>query len=439
MNKAAKTIQYFKSRREGFDRLFSLFLKKYERYGGDVNAKVTLRDPLQTEIECLSSFIGKDYRRCGSISVTFRKIEGILVDREFAITDIKTLLEQYYNKPQLTRKELEHKKHLRYQHFLEKAKSLSGHPYFRWYMESIEEKSVGYRRFIKMFKENSSGLLESLQFIAAAVEFMPLERNMRLPYFSTKATGNPHAFDTNKELGKLLLEVLKIAFLKEEKQLFEYQTKAEQVQDLLLSFGILKDDITNSVGFCGLQIFNECGAESMIYKEGYSIGKVHLEPLREVSKFASVKSYWNTRYVFVIEGSGIFSTIVDEVQERIGHVPPMICTFGQFRVAAIKLIEHLVKSGYTILYSGDHDPDGVLMAQLLCNRFGDVVVPWGYSERYYQTTTSKEFISDSDMASLNGVHHNGLREVKRLLETTKIACYQEDFTNYLVGDILRQG
>jgi uncharacterized protein (TIGR02679 family) len=437
MNKAAKDIDFFKARREGFDHLFSSLLKKYKRYGADVNGKVILKNSSSKEKEIISSFLGTDYRRNKTITVTFRKIEEILKDRQFDVSDIKTLLEQYYNQPIATIKQQESEKRKMYHSFLKKIRSLSNHPYFQWYVDSVEKKVDGYRRFLKLYKESPLILYGYFETIAKAVEHLPLQKEMRLPFFSSMITGNPHAFDTNQEIGKLFVDVIKASFGKTGNKAFEYETKAERTQELLLSVGILKDDITNHVSFAGLRIDIGSGKESNIYKEGNRTGKTFLEPLREVIKFSRVRSSWECNVIFVVEGSGIFSTIVDDVYEKIGKLPPLICTSGQFRVSAIKLLNLLVKEGYTVYYSGDHDPEGIMMAQQLCNRFGESILPWGYTKENYQTTSSSNIILTEDLPPLKNVIHPSLLEVKTLVREFGIPCYQEDFTHLLVDDIIK--
>ncbi|MBD8069863.1 TIGR02679 domain-containing protein [Bacillus sp. PS06] len=436
MNKAVKDIYYFQDRREGFDKLFFSLLKKYQRYGAEVNGKVVLKNLSSKEKECISSFFGDDFRRNKTISITFRKMEETLKDREFNIGDIKTLLELYYDQPISTHKQQETEERNKYLSFLNKVKSISKHTYFGWYVESVEKKKDGYRRFLKLYNESPQVLNEYLVTIAKAVELLPLQKDMRLPFFSSKITGNPHAFDTNQEIGKLFVDVIKIVFVKTDKKAFEYETRAERIQELLLSVGIQKDDITNYVSFSGLRINIGSVEESILYEAGNRIGKTFLEPLREVMKFSRVRSIWDNNVIFVVEGSGIFSTIVDDVYEKIGGVPPLICTMGQFRVSAIKLLNLLVNEGYTIYYAGDHDPEGILMAQQLYNRFGDSIKPWGYTKKNYQTTSSTNTIGVEELALLKNVMHPSLLEVKGLLEKTHVPCYQEDFTHMLVEDIV---
>ncbi len=437
MNKAVKDINFFKERREGFDKLFSSLLKKYKQYGADVNGKVVLKNPSSKEKEIISSFLGLDIRRNKTIAITFRKMEEVLKDRGFNVSDIKTLLEQYYDQPISTLKQQEKERRDKYLSFLKKVRSLSNHPYFGWYIESVEKKEDGYRRFLKLYKQSPQVLYDYLVTIAKAVELLPLQKDMRLSFFSSKITGDPHAFDTNQEIGKLFVDVVNIVFVKTGEKAFEYETKAERIQELLLSVGILKDDITNYASFSGLRISIGADEESIIYKEGNQIGKTFLEPLREVVKFSRVRSFWNSNEVFVVEGSGIFSTIVDEVYEKINEVPPLICTHGQFRVSAIKLLNLLVREGYTIYYAGDHDPEGILMAQQLYNRFGDSIRPWGYTKKNYQTTSSLTTIGDKELSLLKHVMHPLLLELKALVEETHVPCYQEDFTHLLVEDIIR--
>lgn len=60
--------------------------------------------------------------------------------------------------------------------------------------------------------------------------------------------------------------------------------------------------------------------------------------------------------VYIVENEMVFSYLMEQVQ---GKNVSLLCTSGQPRYAALKLISLIVQSGIPIYYSGDLDPDGI--------------------------------------------------------------------------------
>ena len=65
--------------------------------------------------------------------------------------------------------------------------------------------------------------------------------------------------------------------------------------------------------------------------------------------------------VYIVENKMVFSYLMEQVQ---GKNVSLLCTSGQPRYAALKLISLIVQSGIPIYYSGDLDPDGIGIAHL---------------------------------------------------------------------------
>ncbi|WP_445492526.1 DUF2399 domain-containing protein [Niallia sp. 03133] len=61
--------------------------------------------------------------------------------------------------------------------------------------------------------------------------------------------------------------------------------------------------------------------------------------------------------VWIVENSSVCSTIMDTVSDA-----PIICTHGQLRAASWRLLDLLTDAHCTLYYSGDLDPEGILIA-----------------------------------------------------------------------------
>lgn len=54
----------------------------------------------------------------------------------------------------------------------------------------------------------------------------------------------------------------------------------------------------------------------------------------------------------------------------------MICTSGQMKTASLLVIDMLAKANVEMYYSSDLDPEGIRMADRLCQRHPDCIRPW---------------------------------------------------------------
>lgn len=85
-----------------------------------------------------------------------------------------------------------------------------------------------------------------------------------------------------------------------------------------------------------------------------------------------------------------------------GKYVSLLCTSGQPRYAALKLISLIVQSGIPIYYSGDLEPDGIGIADRLWQRFGNRIQFFGMSPEDYRNSLSKEVLEK--MAKKAGTH-----------------------------------
>ncbi|GAB4944843.1 hypothetical protein MAHJHV51_48420 [Mycobacterium avium subsp. hominissuis] len=136
--------------------------------------------------------------------------------------------------------------------------------------------------------------------------------------------------------------------------------------------------------------------------------------------------------VWIIENSGVASAVLDAVSDA-----PVICTHGQFRTAAWIMLQHLAKNGCTFYYSGDLDPEGVVMAERLSSRFPGQTVFWRMDPDAYFLTLSEEDIS-TRLSKLDAVQSPELLLVANEMRLKKKAGYQEGLADLLIEDLKKR-
>lgn len=172
------------------------------------------------------------------------------------------------------------------------------------------------------------------------------EEEYPLAVFSAEVSGNPHYFDQGTTGGQLLVHGM--CYATEE----DYPANAHQWRELLLSNGIVPDNISSIVHIYGLrlQVDGDWHPAYDTFCRRQEPCAVTMENLQELTAVQPTGDK-----VYIVENEMVFSYLLKHLEQR--NVT-LLCTSGQLRSAAVKLIPFLLNSGADIYYSGDIDPDG---------------------------------------------------------------------------------
>lgn len=107
-------------------------------------------------------------------------------------------------------------------------------------------------------------------------------------------------------------------------------------------------------------------------------------PLNIISEWESIECIDNE--IYVVENPSVFAAICKEKS--------CMCMNGQPRLASILVLDLLAKSNVKIYYSGDLDPEGLLIAQKLRQYYRGNFVYWHMKLEDYRKGISQEYISD---------------------------------------------
>lgn len=452
MNDLPEKAADFFRKEKGFNRLMKEFIKKY-RHLGRIGGTVKLNDMNREEEAALSGIMGQDYSGQGDVVISLEEFQEALNKTRFADVDLKDLLFAYSGDSLLTKKQEEELyKKKKEQFFIQLEKKHPG-MYSRVVIEHFKNKKTGSRRFHQIYDKDSSYLKNCLDNILKAVEELP-EKYERLPVFANRIAGNPHAFDLDTDSGRMLLLALQIILSYRDNSYKIISTPtAEEASEVLGSFNIIRDDILNFVTCTGLLALNK-GKVVPLWKEAIKGRNVLNAPLREIIKvesfipaftynhhsnnlYDSIDSFRETnkneKVVFIIENSGVFSEILDYFTED--FFPPLICSHGQFKLAALMLMDKLVESGATLYYSGDFDPEGLQMAQRLLKRYPDFLKLWHYTVEDYESCLSEVPLTQTKLNKLAGITAAPLVTLKERILLKRRAGYQEKLVQVLARDI----
>ena len=418
-------VNYFKNI-PVYTKLFVEFREKfisYGRLGGTVKINMYQEDELQE----LALFIGTTtdaLRKRKTLKIS--DFEQALKGTKFEHISLLTLLETYFNEIFISRKEKTKQK------LVEENEQLT-----EWRMvytaldewfPVVQQRTMDVQWILRLMRE--SDFESKLNNLDRAIQLLPTDYE-RLPFFSQRVTGNPHTFDLHTVEGKLLLHVLRVnSEMLSVDELVSPLSSTEEVNELLLKHLILRDDLSNDVSVANL-IGYANGVIHPMWQAACETKSAWNVPLREVLKLDKVHPVEGGR-VYIVENSGVFSTLLD-AKETV----PLLCTHGQFKLAAFKVLDLLALAGCELYYAGDFDPEGLAMAQRLLNRYPDQCHLWKMDLLSYEASMPIQDISGR-ISKLAAIEHPLLTPIANRMKQTGKAGYQEALLELYVEDLRKE-
>ncbi len=432
MNNNEACAAYFKEN-QAYQRCFSEFEKKWKAYGR-VTGIITLKHTSEEERRAISGILGRAFYE-DTIRFSFAEFEKGLQYTKFAPVDFEEILEAYFGRKMITtqkkRMEAESEKTEFFEnvedYLTERADPDSAG--ISWLREMVSQKKYGYQTIIREYgrdREHTEKLLKTVGKALLLLEnTQETEEEYPLAVFSAKVSGNPHYFDQGTTAGQLLVHGMCYAART------DYPVNAHQWRELLLSNGIVPDNISSIVHIYGLrlQIEGDWHPAYDAFCRRQEPCAVTMENLRELTAVQPTEDK-----VYIVENEMVFSYLLKHLKQK--NVT-LLCTSGQLRSAAVKLMPFLLDSGAEIYYSGDTDPDGIRIADRLWRKYGDRIHVWRMSEEDYVKSLSKEEIGSISMKKLETVENPVLRRTANEVRKKKRAGYQENILKDLLEDIDR--
>lgn len=422
-----EAVLYFRGD-TGYDTLFSLFLQKY-RSIGRVGGSVVIKDATLEEKRAISGFLGIDGYREKHLKVPLRSFEKELQRSKFGGIAFIDLLEAYFKRSIVSRQEendqLQEAEQLFFASFAEHTESRSA----ATYLAGVQNRAPGTSPARLLYQRDPLYATEVIAYTLAALNRLPLESAERLPLFASLVTKDPHYFDPDTEGGKLLINALSYVLANNGEEV-PNPMNSEQLTELYDCFGLARDDVNNYVSVFGLTGTGVDGRTDALLAVAARDGRVLNLPLREVKALESVTA--ENDAIFIVENSGLFSSLVDRVLEE--RLPvSLVCANGQVRLSTLELLKRSGEA--TLYYAGDYDPEGVLIAARLRERFGDRLQFWRYAVADYESARSKKPIEDRRLKQLAALSEPELEPLAAALQIHQQAGYQEEQFDNLLADL----
>ena len=123
--------------------------------------------------------------------------------------------------------------------------------------------------------------------------------------------------------------------------------------------------------------------------------------------------------VYIVENPAVFSVLLDRYPEK-----AFVCGNGQLNLATYILLDKLAEST-KLYYTGDYDPEGLLIAQNLKQRYGEILTLWNYDVEWYKRYCTDRILKETRIKKLEKIVLPELQELKKTMQIEKKAAYQE--------------
>lgn len=432
MSNSKACADYFKQKK-GYDRCFRQMRKKWESYGRAAG-QIVLSSATEEERRALTGIFGKTFYE-ESVEFSLAEFEQVLQTTRFAPVTLKEVLEAYFGEALCTNQEKRADQQRKKTEFWERlavAFACDGRSGWalRWLQAMEETRSFGYSMLNMQYRKNPEEAFALAQEVGAALERMvgltEAQEELPLAVLAAEITNHPHAFDRGTAAGNLLMHA--VSWYKN----CQYPQNAYLWRILLLEMGIAPDNLSSSVTEYGLHL--KIGDKVHPAYEAFNClgepGVVTMEHMKRITG-----AYSDAGVVYVVENQMVFSYLLNYVEPQ----EALLCTSGQLRSASRELIGFLVKSGMQIYYSGDIDPEGMLIADKLWQRYPDNLHIWRMSKTDYIHSVSDEKVDQKRLGMLELLRNPILKDTALQLKKTKKAGYQENILLAFVEDISRKG
>lgn len=430
MNNDRECAAYFRSRKT-YERCMKELLKKWKSYGKTAG-RITLKQTTEEERRAIGGIVGRAFYE-ETIHFSFSEFEKGLQKTRFAPVNMEKMLEAYAEKSLKTNRELQEEDQFRREKFLKtnqfyfREKAGADSLAFQWIEELLSSKKYGYSLLMREYGKDALQAEEIFRHTGRALikleEMETSGEELPLAVFAAELSDNPHYFDRGTAAGLLLVHAI---CFREKRGLPE---NTHEWRELLEDVGIVPDNISSQVHVCGLRL-KKGESWHPAYEAFYENGEpcvVTMENLKDITEAKAIDNQ-----VYVVENEMVFSYLTSSEKKKACTI---LCTSGQLRSAAVKLLDLLVKSGASVYYSGDTDPDGLGIADRLWQKFQASVHIWRMGPEDYEKSLSGEAVGRFGLAKLEQLKHPVLRETAEYIRREKKAGYQENLLEELAKDI----
>jgi uncharacterized protein (TIGR02679 family) len=399
-----------------FSEFMQLWKKQYEKYGTCKGSIDLVLD--DSNRECISGLMGKDYYGVDCVHITFRRLQKAILNTKYENCDFNEVLKMYFNQGVFTNKHRQEQEQIRVQNIFKHFFKQEGKSK-QWIYNTYTNRDSVYIRIVQASKENEQKCINTVCVVMKALNHLPMWENKKenISLFASYHTKNPHAFDKNTFAYYLMMHGI-VYFLKVDFP----KTNLEQ-NEILYRAGLYQDGISNYCSVARLQAFNENNQPHLGWAgfyDSYEALNVNMDNLLHIHFITCCDR------VYIVENPSVFQALLKKIKKEKIEKIGLVCTNGQLNYSAYLLLDILVNSNVEIYYSGDMDPEGLLIADKIKQRYPSTKL-WCYDVRQYEISKSKEQATDQRMHMLDALKDEALIRIGKCISENKNRVgYQEN-------------
>ncbi len=391
-----------------FERFVRAWIEKYQSLG-HLGGKIQLDNLSLPEQDALGLFLGLDLS-CGYLYMTYHQFQKQFMKTKFEGIEFIDVLKCIQGSPLYTRHEIKEEKNLKIKQFKNQFLiKYQGTYALKWLSDYFNEDKK-----VNSYIMHDIEFYDLLENVCQALNHLPIYRKEyeSLPVFAQKITKNPHYFDHG--LAKeLLLKGIEYIF-----QLSSQQRTVETINELFYQAGLLRDDLSNHCYICHISPINDISGWLGFYKN-YEPWNMNLYNLSQVS------SIFLQSHIYIVENPSVFRRLVYEIKNRKINVG-LVCSNGQINLCTYMLLDRLVESGCHLYYAGDFDPEGLMIADKLKQRYQDHLTLWCYHLHYFKDNAiEQKNISLKRLQILENIQNVLLKSIAQYIIQKSCFVYQE--------------
>lgn len=399
-----------------FSEFMQLWKKQYEKYGTCKGSIDLVLD--DSNRECISGLMGKDYYGVDCVHITFRQLQKAILNTKYENCDFNEVLKMYFNQDVFTNEYRQEQEQMRVQNIFKHFFKQEGKSQ-QWIYNTYTNRDSVYIRIVQASKENEQKCINTVCVVMKALNHLPMWENKKenISIFASYHTKNPHAFDKNTFAYYLMMHGI-VYFLKVDFP----KTNLEQ-NEILYRAGLYQDGISNYCSVARLQAFNENNQPHLGWAgfyDSYEALNVNMDNLLHIHFITCCDR------AYIVENPSVFQALLKKIKKEKIKKIGLVCTNGQLNYSAYLLLDILVNSNIEIYYSGDMDPEGLLIADKIKQRYPGIKL-WCYDVSQYEISKSKEQATDQRMHMLDALKDETLIRIgKCICENKNRVGYQEN-------------
>ncbi|MGD9473872.1 MAG: TIGR02679 family protein [Eubacteriaceae bacterium] len=417
-------VAYLKSDR-GYHRILEQMRNKYQSLG-HLGGTIRLEKLTEAERNVLRSLLRKDFSK-KSASFSLELFIAAFEQTRYAGLDFKEVLPLYFDQPLSWTKEVKNLAQKEKADFFKAfTESYQNTAAGFWLSDTLQYKDKAYAIINRHYKKDPRQLSKLLNQVCQGLnKAVASSQKVRLPLFSSQLTRDPHAFDMNREEGRLLLYALchyyKSAFPR----------NAEEQMELLYSAGLIYDEVSNYTVCRSIMGYNK-NQPHPGYAGFFKSNEPFSLSLWNLSRVDRLTAVGDRVYVF--ENPTVFS----EMAGSLDDLPcSLVCSSGNVKVATLILLDLLIKSGNHIYYAGDLDPEELVIADKLKKRYQESLTLWRFTCADYEKICSSKKIPANRLKKLEKISSVALIDLALKMKDHGYSAYQELLVADYLNDIAK--